>query len=78
LTLASILKLEIPHKGNLLGRVLTEALVDGPPTVEWTKTKKSSAAAKNGKQTVVYLQKTGDTLYFDAAGFPGWTVGLEP
>ena len=77
LTLASILKLEIPHKGNLLGRVLTEALVDGPPNVEWTKTKKSSAAAKNGKQTVVYLQKTGDTLYFDAAGFSGWTVGLE-
>ncbi len=77
LTVASILKLELPHKGHLLGRVLKEALTDGPPTVQWTETKKSSAPAKNGQQTIVYLQKTGDTLYFDAAGFPGWSVGVE-
>jgi len=77
LTVASILKLEIPHKGALLGRVLKEALTGGPPTVPWTDTKKSSAPAKNGKQTVVYLQKAGDTFYFDAAGFPGWSVGIE-
>ena len=30
LTVAAILKLEIPHKGHLLGRVLKEALMDGP------------------------------------------------
>ena len=77
LTVASILKLDIPHRGSLLGRVLKEALIDGPPTIQWTETKKSSAPAKNGKQTVVYLQKAGDTLYFDAAGFPGWSVGVE-
>jgi Type I phosphodiesterase / nucleotide pyrophosphatase len=77
LTVASILKLEIPHKGRLLGRVLQEALVDGPPSIEWTETKKSSAPAQNGRQTVVYLQKAGDTSYFDAAGFPGWSVGVE-
>jgi hypothetical protein len=75
---ASILKLEIPHKGHLVGRVLKEALTDGPPTVQWTETKKSSAPAKNGKQTIVYLQKVDDTLYFDAAGFAGWSVGVEP
>jgi hypothetical protein len=39
--------------------------------------KKASTPAKNGEQTVVHLQKVGDTLYFDAAGFPGWSVGLE-
>ena len=69
LTVASILKLDIPHKGNLLGRVLKEALIDGPSTIQWTEIKKSSTPAKNGKQTVVYLQKAGNTLYFDAAGF---------
>jgi hypothetical protein len=26
---------------------------------------------------VVYLQKAGDTSYFDAAGFPGWSEGVE-
>ena len=77
LTIASILKLEIPHKGNLLGRVLKEALLNGPDTVQSTDTKKASTPANNGKQTVVLLQKVGDTSYFDAAGFPGWTVGLE-
>jgi Type I phosphodiesterase / nucleotide pyrophosphatase len=77
LTVASILKLEIPHKGHLLGRVLREALADGPPNIKWSEAKKSSLPAKNGKQTTVLQQKVGDTLYFDAAGFQGWSVGLE-
>ena len=77
LTIASILKLELPRKGELVGRVLTEALTGGPDTVQWASTTKSSAPAKNGKQTTVLLQKVGDTSYFDAAGFPGWSVGLE-
>jgi Type I phosphodiesterase / nucleotide pyrophosphatase len=77
LTVAAILKLEIPHKGNLLGRVLKEALLNGPATVQSADTKKASTPAKNGMQTVLLLQKVGDTSYFDAAGFPGWSVGLE-
>jgi hypothetical protein len=77
LTVAAILKLEIPHKGNLLGRVLKEAILNGPATVQSADTKKASTPAKNGMQTVVLLQKVGDTSYFDAAGFPGWSVGLE-
>jgi hypothetical protein len=56
---------------------LKEALLAGPATVQSTDTKKASTPAKNGKQTVVLLQKVGDTSYFDAAGFAGWTVGLE-
>jgi len=76
LTIAAILELEIPHKGNLLGRILVEALAGGPPSVQWTSTTVSSQPAKNGKQTVLRPQRVGDTLYFDAAGFPGWTVGL--
>ena len=78
LTVASILKLEIPHKGNLLGRILVEALAGGPETVEWSRATKLSRPADNGKQTVLVFQLMGDTLYFDAAGFPGETVGLEP
>jgi hypothetical protein len=77
LTVAAILELEIPHKGNLMGRVLKEALAGGPPAAEWTATKKISTPAKNGQQTIVYLQKLGETLYFDAAGFPGGSVGVE-
>lgn len=77
LTIALILKLELPRKGQLVGRVLTEALAGGPNTVQWTSTTKSSAPAKNGQRTIVFLQKAGDTSYFDAAGFPGWSVGLE-
>ena len=78
LTVASILKMEIPHKGNLLGRILVEALAGGPETVEWSGATKRSRPADNGKQTVLVFQRMGDTLYFDAAGFPGETVGLGP
>jgi hypothetical protein len=77
LTIASILKLELPRKGELVGRVLNEALAGGPDTVQRTSTTKSSESAKNGKRTIVLLQKVGDTSYFDAAGFPGWSVGVE-
>jgi hypothetical protein len=77
LTIAAILKLELPRKGALVGRVLNEALAGGPDTVQWTSTTKSSESAKNGKRTIVLLEKVGDTSYFDAAGFPGWSVGVE-
>ena len=77
LTIAYILKLDLPRKGELVGRVLNEALAGGPDTVQWTSTTKSSTPAKNGKQTILLLQTVGDTSYFDAAGFPGWTVGVE-
>ena len=36
-----------------------------------------SEAAADGLRTVLKLQKVGDQRYFDVAGFPGRTVGLE-
>ena len=77
LTVASILKLEIPHKGDLLGRVLQEAMVGGPDSVQSIASVKSSKPAKNGRQTILHLQTVGAITYFDAAGFQGWSVGIE-
>ncbi|MGN6514977.1 MAG: alkaline phosphatase family protein [Rhizomicrobium sp.] len=76
-TLAHILGLDIPAKGNLRGRVATEALKGGKPvtvTHGWT----ASRPAANGRKTVLEYQRVGGTRYFDAAGFPGRTVGLSP
>jgi hypothetical protein len=36
-----------------------------------------SDPAPNGLATVVNMQMVGETRYFDAAGFPGRTVGLS-
>ena len=40
-----------------------------------TRTMQSEPAA-NGLRTVLNYQQVGSTRYFDAAGFPGRTVGL--
>jgi len=57
-------------------RVLVEALPDGAePQV--TGRVMMSEPAPNGLATVVNMQTVGDTRYFDAAGFPGRTVGLS-
>ena len=37
----------------------------------------TSEPAPNGLVTVVNMQMVGSTRYFDAAGFPGRTVGLS-
>jgi hypothetical protein len=36
-----------------------------------------SEPAANGLRTILNLQQVGSTRYFDAAGFPGRTVGLH-
>jgi hypothetical protein len=38
---------------------------------------KRSAPGANGLRTVLMYQSVGKTMYFDAAGFPGRTVGLD-
>jgi hypothetical protein len=74
-TIAKILKLDIPAKGQLLGRAIDEAMPNGQmPRVE-THTLQSAPAA-NGLRTILNFQQIGTTKYFDAAGFPGRTVGL--
>ncbi len=74
-TLAHILGLTIVPKGGLTGRVITEALVGGKPVKTVHRTAVSAPAA-NGVTTVLQYQEADGRRYFDAAGFPGRTVGL--
>lgn len=76
-TLAHLLNLDITSVGKLRGRVLTEALKDGKPVHSVRRTL-SSPTAEDGHQTLLIEQSVGDTMYFDAAGFKGKTVGLQP
>jgi arylsulfatase A-like enzyme len=75
-TLARLLGLKIPFKGGLRGRVVEEALPNGAMPAVTAATLRSSASAA-GLQTVVEYQQVGSTRYFDAAGFPGRTIGLS-
>jgi len=75
-TLASVLGLTIPAKGGLKGRPIAEALKGGK-AVAFAHARQVSAVAANGQKTVLDYQRVGDTRYFDAAGFPGRTVGLS-
>jgi len=77
ITLAHILGLAIRPNGVLIGRILSESLKNGAPPAPFKKLKRISTAASNGLQTVLDLQVVGETLYLDAAGFPGRSVGLE-
>lgn len=75
-TIARILGLTIPGKGQLVGRVLTEALVNGgTPTFARAVLRSEPDAA--GLVTVLAYQTVGETRYFDAAGYPGRTLGLD-
>jgi hypothetical protein len=74
-TMAHILGLRTGDKGNLIGRVMSEALVGGAMP-RFTAQVKRSAPAANGLRTVLHYQAVGKTLYFDVAGFPGRSVGL--
>jgi Type I phosphodiesterase / nucleotide pyrophosphatase len=75
-TAARLLGLTTKPKGNLIGRVMTEALPNGATPQAYSGTVKSQASA-NGLRTVLNFQRVATQRYFDAAGFPGRTVGLE-
>jgi hypothetical protein len=75
-TIAHVLRLKTSDKGKLVGRVLGEALPNGPLPEARGRVIVSDPAA-NGLFTVLNMQDVGDTRYFDAAGFPGRTVGLS-
>src|SRR5499425_2594163 len=76
LTMAKLLGLPLPATGQLVGRVITEALRGGAP-VNSTKALLRSGPSEPGLRTVLQYQTVGRTRYFDAAGFPGRTVGLQ-
>ena len=75
-TAAKILGLSPKPKGELIGRVMSEAMPNGKTPKAFSGVAKSQAAA-NGLRTVLNFQRVGSQRYFDAAGFPGRTVGLD-
>ncbi|HXI06733.1 MAG: alkaline phosphatase family protein [Bradyrhizobium sp.] len=75
-TAARLLGLRQKAKGNLIGRVVTEAMPNGVTPKAVAATLRSPPAA-NGLRTVLAFQRVGSQRYFDAAGFPGRTLGLE-
>jgi hypothetical protein len=75
-TIAQLLQLDVSDKGKLVGRVLSEALPNGAVPAVTSRILVSDPAA-NGLATVIDMQMVGETRYFDAAGFPGRTVGLS-
>jgi Type I phosphodiesterase / nucleotide pyrophosphatase len=76
MTAVRILGLTQKPKGNLVGRVMTEAMPNGATSKAVAASVKSEPAA-NGLRTVLNYQRVGNQRYFDVAGFPGRSVGLD-
>ena len=75
ITAAHLLGLKRKANGSLIGRVMTEAMPNGATPKGFTGTITGKPAA-NGLRTVLQFQRVLNQRYFDAAGFPGRTVGL--
>lgn len=76
MTITRILGLKPAPKGKLIGRVMTETMSNGVTPKAFTGTL-ASAASSNGLRTVLQFQRVLEQRYFDVAGFPGRTVGLD-
>jgi hypothetical protein len=76
MTAARLLGLVPSHRGNLVGRMISEAVPNGttPRAISTTVTSKPAA---DGLRTVLNYQRVGSQRYFDSAGFAGRTVGLK-
>ncbi len=68
-TIAKIIGLELPANGKLRGRVLTEALKQGPDSTAFQHKKMISGESDSHKSTVLLYQQVEDRLYFDEACF---------
>ena len=75
-TIARLLDLRIKDKGKLVGRVLSEAMPNGASVKATPRMVKSEPDAA-GRVTAVQTQTVGSTVYFDTAGYPGRTLGLQ-
>jgi hypothetical protein len=75
-TIAQLMNLRANANGGLEGRVMSEALPGGiiPKAADGSIVSKPAA---NGLRTVVKYQRVLSQRYFDVAGFPGRTVGLD-
>jgi hypothetical protein len=76
ITIAGLMGLRASGSGGLTGRTMSEALPNGIilKAADGTVTSKPAA---NGLRTVIKYQRVLSQRYFDAAGFPGRTVGLD-
>ena len=68
-TFAKLLGWDLAGKGELKGRVLQEALADGPPSVPFEHRTAISKRAANGKRTILMYQQMAKQVYFDEACF---------
>ena len=75
-TAAKIMGLSQKPRGNLIGRVMTEAMPNGATPRAYAGSVKSKPSA-NGLRTVLNFQRVETQRYFDTAGFPGRTLGLD-
>ena len=76
MTIAQLMRLHPTNQGGLTGRVMSEALPNGIIPKAASETSVSKPAA-NGLRTVLNFQRVLTQRYFDTAGFPGRTVGLD-
>jgi hypothetical protein len=76
MTISEILGLKRTAIGGLTGRVLSEAIPNGI-TPKSVVSKIISKPSDNGLRTVVQYQRVISQRYFDVAGFPGRTLGLD-
>jgi hypothetical protein len=76
MTMAQLLGLPATAQGGLIGRVMSEALPNGI-SPKAAQARIVSKPASNGLQTVVKYQRVLSQRYFDVAGFPGRSVGLD-
>jgi hypothetical protein len=76
MTVAQLLDLHAAAVGGLSGRVMSEALPNGIVS-KFADGTISSKPNPNGLQTVLKFQRVLSQRYFDVAGFPGRTLGLE-
>ena len=76
ITAARLMNLNPAAKGQLIGRVMSEAMPDGAIPEATSETVRSEPDSQ-GLRTVLQMQRVGNHRYFDAAGFPGRTLGLD-
>jgi arylsulfatase A-like enzyme len=68
-TLAHLMRMKIPSVGELAGRVITEALAGGPPSVRFAPGVIRSRASRDGYSTVLMYQVADRRVYLDEACF---------
>jgi hypothetical protein len=67
--------LKAQDKGKMTGRVLTEALPDGPMPMVQSNVLRSEPDSL-GNVTMLVTKRADQVVYFDAAGYPGRTLGV--